>query len=235
MKKRAIVVLWIALAALQLILASRAGAVIVGREGLTYAIAEMDMRELIQEKASNFDFESWRLKEQQRISDTFATFRPADAVTGLPPSSRGQAYRVDPSYSLPYDIHDMNGNVLYPKGFTFNPLEQMAKKGLGLNKIIVVLNGNRENEITWFKGKFEDFRSAEIMLLLTDGYAIELGNTLKRPVMYLPESLRNRLNIRETPSVVVQTARSHYLTVKPYVLDPQGKEIKVSSSRPRKK
>lgn len=214
---------------------STAKAVVVGREGLTYSIVEKDMRELIQEKARNFDAEAWKLKEQQRISDKISKFRPVDAVEGLPPSQTGEGYQVDLTYTLPYDIHDVNGNIIYPKGFTFNPLELMQKKGLGLSKVLVVINGTRENEIKWFTSKFEDYRAPHIMLLLTDGYAIELGNALKRQVMYLPESLKQRLNIRETPSVVVQMPRAKYLTVKPYVLDSNGNEIRVKPANKKKR
>lgn len=213
---------------------SPARAMVIGREGNTYTIAETDMRVLIQAKAKSFDFEAWKYKELTRISDNISKFRPADAVSGLPASVTGEAYRVDLAYTLSYDIKDVNGNVIYPAGFTFNPLEQLAKSGGGLSKIVVVLNGNNQNELTWFKNKFENYQASDIILLLTDGYAMEISNTLHRPVMYLSELLRQRFNIRETPSVVLQTQRSKYLTVKPYALDQTGKEKRAAKKNGRR-
>lgn len=199
---------------------------VVVTEGSVYEIAETDMRELIQQRIQNFDVGTWRYKEQRRLAEKAQQFRPADAVLGLPASANGEPYNVDLTYILPYDIPDLNGNILYPKGFTYNPLELMAKKGLFFNKIIVVLNGQRASELAWFKTKFSDPRAAHLMVLLSDGYAFEVASQLNRPVQYLTEALKERFLIRETPSIIVQTPGSIYLTVKPYALDQNGKELK---------
>jgi hypothetical protein len=110
----------------------------------------------------------------------------------------------------------------------------MRKQGLGLSKVMVVINGTRENEIRWFVSKFENYRAPHIMLLITDGYAIDLGNALSRPVVYLTETLKTRLNVRETPSVIVESERANTLTVKPYVLDREGKEVRIKEKPGRK-
>lgn len=198
---------------------------VVGTYGQLYEIAEQDMLKLIEAKAAGFDFDQWKYDEMLRISNSFSKFRPTNAVSGLPPSTKGVAYRVDLTYSIPYDVYDINGNVLYPRGFTFNPLELMRKKGMSFTPIIVVLNGLRKNEIEWFNRKFADPRAEHILLLLTDGYALELAEELERPVYYLSELLRAKFQIRETPSVVIQNSRELFLTVKPYVLDRNGKEM----------
>ena len=202
-----------------------ASALVIGTYGQLYEIREKDMRTLIEEKAQAFDFEKWKYEQSTRLSNSFSKFRPADAVSGLPNSRTGEAYKVDLTYTLPYDIYDVSGNIVYPKGFTYNPLELMQRQGLALTQIIVVLNGTRENELLWFKKKFADPRAGHIMLLLTDGYALELAEELERPVMYLSELLRAKLQIKETPSVVIQNNRELFLTVKPYALDANGKEL----------
>lgn len=220
---------------------SNAWAQVIGREGLTYPIIEEDMRELIQKRAEKFDFDTWMFAQQARLSDSFHKFRPADAISGLPAARQHNAYRVDMSYTLPYDISDIQGNVIYPAGYTFSPLSQLVQHGGGFNKVIVVLNGDNQNEVEWFKSKFKNEPLQETIILLSDGYAIEMSNILKQPVYYLTTLLQERLRVKETPSIILQTANSELLTVKSYAIDSNGKEIrdtkggKRKSSRGRKK
>lgn len=215
-----------------MLLPSPAGAIVVGKEGTTYPIKERSFQDVINERVEKFDFEAWKLDQQLRVSDTANKFRPADAVADLPVATSSSAYRVDLTYTLPYDIKDIQGNVIYPAGFTFNPLEQMAKQGLGLSRVIVVLNGENENELAWFQNKFSDLAPEEVVLLVTNGHAIEIAGKLRRQVQYLPQILKERFVIKATPSVVVQRPREKYLMVRTYVLDRTGKEMRVN---PRKK
>ena len=209
-----------------------AAAKVVGKEGTTYPIRERSFQEVINERVEQFNFDAWKHDQQLRVSDNANKFRQADAVSNLPAARTGQAYRVDLTYKLPYDIKDIQGNVIYPSGFTYNPLELMAKKGMGLSTVVVVLNGENENELKWFQNKFSDLEPGDITLLITDGYAIELAGKLNRRVQYLPKLLKERFVIKETPSVVVQRPREKFLTVKTYAIDRTGKEIRIS---PRKK
>lgn len=214
------------------LLPSSAIAVVVGKEGTTYPIKERSFQDVINERVEKFDFESWKLDQQLRISDTAHKFRPADAVADLPVATSSKTYRVDLTYTLPYDIKDIQGNVIYPAGFTFNPLAQMAQKGLGLSRVIAVINGENENELAWFQNKFSELAPEDVVLLVTNGHAIEIAGKLRRQVQYLPQILKDRFVVKETPSVIVQRPREKFLMVKTYVLDRTGKELRVS---PRKK
>lgn len=208
---------------------------VLGSQGDVFEIHEQDMRQLIGKKAASFDFLKWKYEQLERMYATIEKFRPADAVSGLPPSQTGEGYFVDLSYTLPYDIRDLHGNIVYPAGFTYNPLALMRNQGKGLDKIIVVINGTRENEITWFKNKFHNYKAKHLMVLITDGYAIELAKSLGRPVLYLPEVLKERFRIKETPSIVMQTPKSVNLSVKPYIVDHRGKELPSKRSEAAKK
>ena len=112
---------------------------------------------------------------------------------------------MDLTYTLDQDIPDGKGGVLYPKGYTFNPLDYA-----GLRSVIVVINGSDPSQVNWFKNSiyFEDFKTR---LILSDGSYYDLSEKFKRPVFYLMEPMANRFQLKAVPSVVSQKGR--YLEV----------------------
>jgi len=205
------------------------------RWGNVYEIKERDMRELIAERAKSYNFAEWMENEKTRIQEKITKFRSPDAVKGLPPAKDGILFKVDLTYRLPHDIKDINGNIIYPEGFTYNPLEIMSKHGVSFNKIIVVVNGERKNELKWFTAKFPNYREPHIMLLITDGAALEVADAIEKKTQYLTEVLKEKFLISQTPSVVVQIPGEKYLTVRTYHLDEKGKELPDSISKSKRK
>ncbi|MBI5327451.1 MAG: hypothetical protein HZB80_04035 [Deltaproteobacteria bacterium] len=101
-------------------------------------------------------------------------------------------------YTLDFDIPDGKGGILYPKGFTFNPLDYVP-----FNKTIVVINGANEDEIKWFvESKYYTEKGTNITLLITDGEWISLSDRLKIAVFYLTTQISNRFRLNSTPSVI---------------------------------
>jgi len=216
-------VIFFSLSVFLLILSAQAKT--LDRWGNVYPVKERDMRELIAERAKNFDVETWKATQKAKVQDSITKFRPAYAVKGLPSSKDGNLYKVDLTYRVPHDITDINGNVVYPEGFIYNPLEVMLKHGVSFNKIIVVLNGERKNELKWFTTKFPNYREPHIMLLITDGSVFDVADKIEKKTQYLSELIKEKFLINETPSVVVQIPGEKYLTVKAYRVDEKGKEL----------
>jgi conjugal transfer pilus assembly protein TraW len=105
-------------------------------------------------------------------------------------------------YTVTQDIVDNEGNILYPRGFTFNPLDYLSFPG-GL----VVIDGTAPLHIKWFQHTpYADNHQAR--LLLSDGYAYELTRHLKRSVFYLTADIAERLQLAAIPSVIVQEDRN---------------------------
>jgi conjugal transfer pilus assembly protein TraW len=205
-----------------LILCSQANALVVGREGVTYAIKEKDLLEVIQHRLSEVDLLKLQENIQAALREEVKTFRLKDAVSGLPPATKGRQYRVDLTYTVPQDIKDLHGNVIYPKGHKLNPLKVLSDQGISYPLMLLVINGEREAELEWFtQSRFDNER---VKLLITDGYPYQLGERLKRPVYHLTAAIRERLRIMETPSLVYWPLKSEYLAVRTIpVVEPEPK------------
>ena len=219
------VFLFICLAGL-ILMPSVSQAKIVGQEGNIYEIKEIDVAELIMAKAKTFDFENFRIQNQRQLSDRVKMFRPADAVQDLPPSPMSAAYKIDLTYVLPYDIRDAKGDIVYPKGYTYNPLEYMAKQGISLRTPLVIINAEREEEMLWLEKKIHRTNKGSFRLLVTNGYAYPLSEKLGFPVYYLSEHMKERFAIKVTPTVVFQPNKERkYLMANVFKLDDAGREI----------
>ena len=105
---------------------------------------------------------------------------------------------VDLTHTLEQDVQDANGQVLYPAGFTFNPLRYVSLSGA-----LVVIDGSDPEQVAWFKGSpYGSNRRA--LLLLSGGLASTLRDELRRPIAYLTEDIARRLQLRAVPSIVVE-------------------------------
>lgn len=170
----------------------------LGSYGRTYPIAEPDALAQIKEAARKVDWSKVFSRKAQE--DRIKNFKPRDLVN-LPRAERDRTYLVDLTYVLPFDIPDGKGGVLYPKGYTINPLDYITYP-----RTLVVIDGSDPKQLRWFThSEYAD--SMSVTLLITDGSYYELAKKLNRPVFYLMEDLAERLKIEAVPSVICQKGR----------------------------
>jgi conjugal transfer pilus assembly protein TraW len=195
------------LSALLLFLAVPAHARDLGTLGAVYPIAEPDALVELREKAARVD---WKIHfDREKLARKVRSFRPSD-LKHLPAAVRDRAFLSDLSYTLDVDIPDGKGGILYPKGYTFNPLDYVH-----LRRTIVVINGRDRRQVEWFR-KSPWYRDMNVMLLLTDGNYAVLGEGLGRPVFYANSLIIDRLGLKAVPSVVRQQGR--YMEVREYAV-----------------
>ena len=157
--------------------------------GPTSAVIETDLAEELRQRAVRVDVE--RLRSAQ------ARYQPAN-LQALPRAEKDTTTMVDLTHTLEEDVQDANGQVLYPAGFTFNPLQYVSLSGA-----LVVIDGSDPEQVAWFKGSpYGANRRA--LLLLSGGLAAPLRDELRRPVAYLTKDIAQRLQLRAVPSVVVE-------------------------------
>ena len=170
----------------------------LGSAGQTFEIAEPDALLEIETRAAEVDWESVIDKEEamRRVRE----YRPAD-LWALPPAARDRVFLADMTYTLDMDIPDGRGAILYPKGYSFNPLDYVP-----LTSILVILDGGDRRQTEWFTASqfAADFRTK---LIITAGASLELAEALDRPVFYLPAEMAGRLRLAAVPSVVRQKGR----------------------------
>jgi conjugal transfer pilus assembly protein TraW len=167
----------------------------LGRAGETYPVVEPDIVAELKERALH------NQPTREEMVQKIKHYQPHN-LKQLPAATENRTFLVDMTYTLTTDLFDRDGRLLYPKGYTFNPLDYVSFPG-GM----VVLDGANSKQLNWFKESpyYENHRAK---LLISGGYAYELVQKLKRPVFYLTQKVAERLHLAAVPSVVVQQGKN---------------------------
>jgi conjugal transfer pilus assembly protein TraW len=167
----------------------------LGSVGNVYSVVEPDALAEIQEAAARVDWE--KAIDHQKKLEMIKNFRPGD-LHPLPAAKSDRSFRVDMTYTLDSDIPDGKGGVLYPRGFSFNPLDYVK-----LTSILVIIDADDRRQVDWFKTSpfAEDYRTR---LILSGGDYYDLFEELDRPVFYLMDTVARRLHLTAVPSVIRQ-------------------------------
>ena len=169
----------------------------LGTFGRTYVISEKNAIEEIKDRAAAVDWT--QVFSPEKMGNIIKKYKPD--VLPLPPALESNKRLVDISYRLDMDIPDGKGGILYPAGYTFNPLEYMR-----YTKTIIVINGNDPMQVDWFCSS-DHAESFNTMILLSDGSYYELAKKFKRPVYYATPQIIKRLRLRAVPSVIRQSGK----------------------------
>lgn len=191
----------IGLAAIGLMVSvSSAQAKDLGTFGMTYRIAERDALAEVEERAKQVD---WHKVLDKRKVENFQG--PPDRVR-LPRAKRNRSFPVDMTYTTEIDVPDGKGGILYPKGYTFNPLDYVTYP-----KTLVVIDGTDPEQVKWFAASEYDKR-LDVTLLLTEGSFGLISKRISRPLFYADRKIVERLKLQAVPSVVRQKGRMMEIT-----------------------
>ncbi len=183
----------------------------LGTVGATYPIAEPDALTEIEEAAKRVNWE--KLLEKKKMEKMIQSYRPSGLIS-VPRARAARSYPVDMTYTLTQDIPDGRGGVLYPSGFTFNPLQYLS-----LPNILVFIDGSDPDQVDWY-GASSYAKEPRATLLLTDGNYFELMEKFKRPVFYANGSLLSRMNLTAVPAVAIQKGPM----IEVHEIEPPGKK-----------
>lgn len=167
--------------------------------GETYQFTEKDMIEEIKEQIINNKTQiENKLEEYKKTTKEKANnYKPTDLKI-LSPAIKNNTFNPDMTYTNPNDIYDNKGNIIYPKGFKFNPLDYQT-----IHYQIIVINGNSKEELDWLiKNNYTD--NIKYMILLSDGNYKEVGEKIKQPVFYAMPKITEKFNLEHTPSIITQ-------------------------------
>ncbi|WP_310015146.1 conjugal transfer protein TraW [Novosphingobium sp. 1748] len=165
--------------------------------GRTWPIAEPDALTEIEGRSA-------------QIPDMKAAFGPSSSWSAMKAAPLGKA-RVDrqrsivPFYTLDQDIALPDGQVLYAKGTTFNPLSYVS-----LPQRLVVVH---QAELDW---AIRAAGPADFILLAAGPSGgtdpIAASERLKRPIFLLEEHIKARLGLTVAPVIVAQSGQKLVLT-----------------------
>ena len=178
---------------------SRGGARDLGVTGATYEIAEPDALSEIEARAKAVDWSKYF--SEKKMKQAIASYYPS-GLRHLPRASETAIRSVDLSYTLEREIPDGKGGILYPRGYTFNPLQYIS-----LPNTFVMIDGDDADQVIWFR-ESEYASDPKTLLLLTGGSYQILSEVVKRPVYYANAALIDRLKVRATPAVAAQKGKN---------------------------
>jgi conjugal transfer pilus assembly protein TraU len=161
--------------------------------GDTVTIAEVSVLTEIEQSAARADWQS-----MVSAPDKWSGFRSSRL-----PMAQENAVRIHrPFYTLDHDISDQHGRIIYPRGYTFNPLAHVRLP----SRILVV--GHAPRYGNWLAQHAQSLD----MILTAGGDPMALAEQYQRPVFILEPALRERLGVTVVPSIVEQQADAFHIT-----------------------
>lgn len=186
------------LLSLHLVYAADAGTI-----GPTYDIAEPHLLHMIEQRlrAKERAGEMAKLMEQARARGTDAVQHP-EPVTAVHATTSPRTFYVDPSYTLERNVLGSQGELLFPAGTRFNPLDVVT-----LSRHLLFFDArdskqvHRAQELTArYQGK--------VKAILTGGSYLDLMKAWRLPVYYDQQGvLVHKLGITQVPAIVSQEGR----------------------------
>jgi conjugal transfer pilus assembly protein TraW len=162
--------------------------------GDVYPVKEKSMEELIAARIQSADME-------QKLLNYTKTF---EAGITIPAAAVDKEYAFTPWYVLQEDIRDQNNQVLFPKGFRFNPLTKVRAPGR-----LVFFD---ETQVDWV---IENSLAGD-HLVMTSGDVYTAMEKLKARVYLLDAKTHERLDVSAVPSIYEQKLNDFHFTVNQY-------------------
>lgn len=166
--------------------------------GRTWPIAERDALEEIEAKVATLP---------RAMSKAYGPRSRWSALKAAPlgVASADRVRSVVPFYTLEFDIKLPDGKLLYPKGFTFNPLTYVQMP----QRLVVV----HPRDLGW---ALKVARPSDFILLTAlgtqNGDAIDLSEKTGRAIYILEERVKERLGLIVAPVIVAQAGSKLILT-----------------------
>lgn len=162
---------------------------------------------------------TWPIVEPDALSEIEARVgrQPADIASkfgpregwsamraaSLAPAALSRVRTVVPFHTLEFDIRTPDGRIVYPRGFTFNPLAYVT-----LPQRLVVVT---PRDLAWAVAQA---RPADFILLAAGKGAdpIALSEKAQRPIFLLEPRVKERLDLTVAPVIVRQVGQKLELT-----------------------
>lgn len=183
----------------------------IGILGKQYPFAEQDFAEVLLGKVR--DAVNSGLWDEQTKAQKQKVYAYLERPTGrkLPSATEDTTHFVDPSYSLPQAVLDEKGRVLYPAGFTFNPLLYMR-----WDKRFCFIDADQSLQIQWAKAQCQE--PVHDRVVLVSGAYLATQKTMPFPVYFDQYGkLSERFLIQSVPALVYQ--EDEYIRVDTYALE----------------
>lgn len=177
-----------------------------GVQGAISPIEEQDPIAFIQQKLKGMEergeFEEHNKELQRKTKEAIERPKPAQGITK---DEKTRVFYFDPTYVVKEDIKDHRGQIIYPKGTKFNPLEMVV-----LSQDLLFFDGDDPEQKAWAQAKLQksvdnDQNDIKVRLILVKGAPLALSEELGIPVYFDQGGiLTKKLGIHHVPALVTQ-------------------------------
>lgn len=170
------------------------------KNGTTYKISETNIIQLFKEHvANNKEYLQKKLEaEREKMQEKMENYKPKELTINLPTSSKEKVFYPDPEYTLKDDIKDSEGNIIYKKGFVFNPLHYIS-----MNDRYVFIDYTNKKQREWVKSQKLN-KDITARIIITNGRVFDAIKEFEREVFYANDILINKFKLEAVPSIVEQ-------------------------------
>ena len=170
-------------------------------QGEVFEISERDIQKIAKERVARID---WERKKEEALNRFWE--RQQDHYVSLPLAQESTERIVDLSIVLNRDVYGADGSVVFKAGQKFNPFDRMP-----FTKTVIVFNASMPKEVEAVAKlvKEEQSQNRNVLLLVTEfksSGAFEqiksMNESWREPVYLLTPELKERFQIRATPTVV---------------------------------
>ncbi|UJJ60571.1 TrbC family F-type conjugative pilus assembly protein [Rhodanobacter denitrificans] len=182
----------------------------LGSHGQTYPVSEIDLLQAFEQKAQDFDWETWKAKAAE-------SYWKKAPFTELPLATARRVREIDPTVVVPKDIVTPDGKVIAKAGDAFNPLES-----IGFHQTLVIYDATDPAQVDFARQALAAARGAKVKLITTavdrekgaDGY-VDMEVAMDHPVYMLNAAVRDAFHLERVPSTVTATKNRFVVTEVP--------------------
>lgn len=166
--------------------------------GRTWKIIEKDALAELRDRASKVDMDAMRERMRERILNYRPPLSRMAEEHRLKRAEQYRTFLVDMTWTLDFDIPDGQGGILYPRGYTLNPLNFIS---YDQEKKMVVIDGTDPEQIKWLKSS-QYLHDPKSKILLSDGLYREVRKEIKRHCYFLTWPMKERFNLKAVPAII---------------------------------
>lgn len=177
----------------------------LGNLSVTYPIIETDLVALIKSKIAEKEKNGEVALLQKKLKQNVISYVNRPPGVRLPRAGTYRAVELNPTYTVPYNIVDAEGKVIYLAGTQVNPLDVKP-----LTKMFCFFDGDDPEQVKWVESHCQD--NPRNKLILVNGDYRELSEKMSFRIYFDQHSVAvKRFGIQALPAVVRQSGRVLYV------------------------
>ncbi|WP_298637054.1 TrbC family F-type conjugative pilus assembly protein [uncultured Umboniibacter sp.] len=181
----------------------------IGRLGPVEVIAEVNLIDLLKERAAAIDWETKRAEAEERFWEGQRGYQ-------LPAAIEDRVKYVDPSIRVTESIYAPDGQLLAPQGMMINPLEMVQ-----FTQALVIFDPSDERQVHAVAARLDDLKANHTRVALIATHITPVGgwdeytglsNRLDSHIYTLKPDMITRFQVEQVPTIITANEREFIVT-----------------------